>query len=84
MARNTTEDEFKEAMKRLRKDLSDADMDDGEAALDIGISRPTFRRWVDGQHIPRQVVRDAFMDEIDRFRREKLDKRPRGVRGLND
>ena len=81
MARNTTEDEFKEAMKRLRKDLVDAGMDDAEAALDIGVSRPTFKRWADGQHIPRQQVRDAYMDELDRFRREKLRKK---VPGLHD
>ena len=84
MARNTTEDEFKRTVKQLRQDLVDAGMADGEAALDIGVSLPTFKGWADGSRVPRQKNCDMYMDEIDRFRREKLQKKLKNARGLND
>ena len=86
MPRNTTEDEFADACKQLRKDLQDAGIDDGHAAAGIGVSRPTLKRWSEKDHIPRQVVRDAYMDEIDRFRQGEFEelKKLKKVRGLTD
>lgn len=41
-----------------------------EVAVRIGVSRPTLSRWTNGEHIPRPIVRKAYIAEIKAYMKE--------------
>lgn len=72
LAVGVSDDEFQKAAKEAIEIAGEA-----ETAIDVGVSRPTLRRWSTGQHIPRQQVKDAYYEE---FKRLIAERRKPGVK----
>lgn len=68
--------EFSKAIQ----DALDDGISTGDMAMGIGVSRPTIERWLNGQRMPRQANKKAFVVELDRLR----DEHRRKKKGVND
>ena len=74
-------------LEKAVQDLKSLGGDEDQYALDVGISRPTFRRWIQGgSDLPQKPnSRKGFLDGLKHAHAEQLMRNARKTRrGVND
>lgn len=78
------EDDSEISLRAAITAVLQAGVSQAEVALRIGVSRPTLSRWSHGEHIPRPIVRKAYLAEIKAYMNELTENFEQKLRDSSD